>query len=47
MGLDGFHLISAVLDISANAPMPLLLRFYESENPRAVLVGGDTLDEPT
>ena len=24
-----------------------LLRFYESENPRAVLVGWDTLDEPT
>jgi DNA polymerase-1 len=24
-----------------------LLRFYESEDPRAVLVGWDTLDEPT
>src|SRR6185369_2802408 len=24
-----------------------LLRFYETENPRAVLVGWDTLDKPT
>jgi DNA polymerase-1 len=24
-----------------------LLRFYETEHPRAVLVGWDTLDEPT
>ena len=49
-----YHALPKTIRRDANKPAGailgfanFLLRFYESENPRAVLVGWDTLDEPT